>query len=118
MLHGMARVDVPAWQYELTRTSYYAPELGAHHALDLEFMFQRIAPERPRADHDLADAMFGYWLNFVRTHDPNGPGGSALPAWPTFAADEERYLELDAELRVRAALHKERCDALARLTAE
>lgn len=33
------------------------------------------------ADYALQRTMMGYWANFARTGDPNGPG---LPRWPTF----------------------------------
>ena len=35
--------------------------------------------------------MSSYWVNFVKTGDPNGPG---LPGWPAFSAtdDNVQYL--------------------------
>ena len=33
------------------------------------------------SDRALAKLASSYWINFVRTGDPNGPG---LPEWPSF----------------------------------
>ena len=38
--------------------------------------------------------MQAYWLNFIKTGDPNGPG---LPHWPTTAEAPGQVLRLDAE---------------------
>ncbi|MER7805460.1 carboxylesterase family protein [Streptomyces parvulus] len=38
-------------------------------------------------DHALRDQMSGYWINFVRTGNPNGPG---LPPWPTVRQSPEQ----------------------------
>ena len=66
---------------------------GAPHAAELPFVFghleqQPTMPWRPE-DHAVSDAMIGYWTNFAKTGDPNGP---SLPAWPRFTAADERVM--------------------------
>lgn len=83
---------------------------GAAHFAELWYMFDNLAPEDGAwtdADHALADRMAGYWVNFGRTGDPNGPG---LPAWPAFGVGEQvlvlgdtiapRPAPVDMQLRV------------------
>ncbi len=48
-------------------------------------------------DYALSDIMTGYWLNFIRTGDPNGEG---LPAWQKFNDDPTMVLELNTEVRM------------------
>jgi len=59
---------------------------GAPHAAELPYVFGHLdqQPAMPwRAeDRAISDAMVGYWTNFAKTGDPNGPG---LPAWPKFS---------------------------------
>jgi para-nitrobenzyl esterase len=58
---------------------------GAPHASELPYVFdhldqQATMPWRPE-DRVISNAMAGYWTNFAKTGDPNGPG---LPEWRAF----------------------------------
>ena len=49
------------------------------------------------ADHKLSEVMQGYFANFIKTGNPNGPG---LPSWPAYdGKDGFRVMRLDAESR-------------------
>jgi para-nitrobenzyl esterase len=57
----------------------------AWHSDDLEYVFgtldvRRGSVWRPE-DRKLSEEMMGYWTNFAKTGDPNGPG---LPEWPRY----------------------------------
>jgi para-nitrobenzyl esterase len=66
-----------------------ASEAGSRHACEIEYVFQTLKlahPDVPWADDDfkVSDAMAGYWTNFVRNGDPNGPG---LAEWPAYKSN-------------------------------
>ena len=75
-----------------------ASELKAFHAAEIPYVFNVVPSSDPReagfaytdADRKLANAMSRYWVNFVKTGDPNGAG---LPKWPAYALNTEPYLE-------------------------
>jgi para-nitrobenzyl esterase len=56
---------------------------GATHGAEAAYVFENLLPPRPWADldHQLADTISSYWVNFAANGDPNGKG---LPAWPVF----------------------------------
>jgi para-nitrobenzyl esterase len=57
---------------------------GASHFAELWYVFdhlQQAAWHWSPADVKLAARMSGYWTNFAKSGDPNGPG---LPLWPAF----------------------------------
>jgi para-nitrobenzyl esterase len=63
------------------------PAKGAVHSADIEYALGNLATNRvyawTEADAQVSELMQGYYANFVKSGDPNGPG---LPRWPR--ADE------------------------------
>ena len=49
----------------------------------------------------------GYWVNFARNGDPNGPG---LPLWPAYLGQTDVNLEFSDTIRTRRHLFKKECD--------
>jgi para-nitrobenzyl esterase len=76
--------------------SKYHPGTFAFHSDDIEYIFgtldtrpgETVRPE----DRRLSEQMMGYWTNFARSGDPNGPG---LPVWPKYGKDDE-LIHLDS----------------------
>jgi para-nitrobenzyl esterase len=67
---------------------------GASHFAELWYMFDHLGQEPwawTPADRRLANMMAGYWVNFARRGDPNGPG---LPPWPAFSVADPRVRRL------------------------
>src|SRR5579863_38863 len=63
---------------------------GASHFAELWYVFDHLdqSPWKWTAgDRKLAAAMSGYWVNFAKSGDPNGPG---LPPWPAFLETENK----------------------------
>ncbi|MCW5889520.1 MAG: carboxylesterase family protein [bacterium] len=84
---AMTQAGAPAWLY---RFDYVAEALRAQtdsagHASELAYVFARLDARYGSAvtdaDRRMAALVHGYFANFVRHGDPNGPG---LPAWPRF----------------------------------
>jgi len=60
---------------------------GATHGAEAQYVFQNLLGNRPwsAVDHQLADTISSYWVNFATNGDPNGKG---LPRWPAY--DEKK----------------------------
>ncbi len=49
------------------------------------------------ADRNLSAAIQGYWTNFAKTGNPNGPG---LPEWPSYDAAGRKFVQFTATANV------------------
>ncbi len=80
--------DDPQAPYGLWRLPFSRP-LGAFHASELAYLFQRPwvlsgDPQFSAAQQAFSDTLQDYWGAFARTGDPNGGG---RPPWPRFDGD-------------------------------
>jgi len=90
-------------------------ELGAFHASEIPYVFDVLTAGDPReagfayerVDHDLADAMSSYWVNFVKTGNPNG---NQMLEWPAYNINTEPYMSFGNELTVGQHLFKQELD--------
>lgn len=101
--YGMFAAAGPVYPYEFDdpRPAGFQPpgrerDLGATHASELAYVFQRVlgTGERPDftpAQQALSDAMVGYWTHFAATGNPNAP---RTPHWSPFTARAPYVQEL------------------------
>ena len=83
----------PCWLYYFTR-ALPGDDFGAWHSCELFYTFDTLhrcwRPWEER-DYALRDQMMGYWSNFMKTGNPNGPG---LPVWESATAEDPKLLIL------------------------
>ncbi|MCB0116141.1 MAG: carboxylesterase family protein, partial [Caldilineaceae bacterium] len=86
------------------------PAKGAVHSADIEYAMGNLATNLvyawAREDEQISELMQGYYANFAKTGDPNGPG---LPTWPRAdQGDEMQYMVWDVEPHVLVDQHRAR----------
>jgi para-nitrobenzyl esterase len=99
--------DRPLYLYLWTHIEpgHEADRFRAFHSSEIPYALRTLdtAPERgfTAKDRALSDLVSGYWLNFIRTGDPNGAG---LTAWPAWTASHPVIMELGDPTRTRPIL--------------
>ncbi|MBQ9031214.1 MAG: carboxylesterase family protein [Parasporobacterium sp.] len=83
-------LGIPVYEYCFTK---WNPALSCFHAGELPYVFGNLwrhdwvySPE----DFSLSEKMQQYWVNFVKTGNPNGEG---LPVWEPFRNSEGKVME-------------------------
>ncbi|HWF11406.1 MAG TPA: carboxylesterase family protein [Bryobacteraceae bacterium] len=82
---------------------------GATHGAEAAYVFENLLGARPWTDldHQLADTISSYWVNFAANVDPNGKG---LPAWPAFNGRKNERMVLGEKVEVGPGLTQGQID--------
>jgi para-nitrobenzyl esterase len=91
-------------------------DAGAFHAGELLYVFGTLDAFPwliDDADHAIAGLTGGWWSNFVKTGNPNGPG---LPEWPSYRSSNSPVMHIDHPPTVRPGTDEARHRLLASLT--
>ena len=90
-----------------------AAHYGAFHSSEIPYVFRTLdaSPSRPfaAADRAISDKMSAYWLNFVRTGNPNG---GDLAKWPAFSPSKAEIMELGDRFGARPLMPATRLEAM------
>jgi para-nitrobenzyl esterase len=95
--------------YEFARL--VTPEIypgGNIHGLDGGFVLGTSSIRFTDSDTRLSDQMQQYWINFIRTGDPNGPG---LPSWSAFRDPTRHFMQFAPSGAVaKEGVRRTQCD--------
>ena len=96
------------------------PARGAEHSAEIQYALGNLPLDNrynwEPADHKVSEIMQAYFVNFIKTGNPNGPG---LPEWPAYtAAGNFQRMRLDVESRAEPEPHRDRYLALDALNAK
>jgi para-nitrobenzyl esterase len=86
------------------------PARGAVHSAEIEYALGNLATNKVYAwtpdDYAVSEVMQGYFANFIKSGDPNGPG---LPEWPAANRGEGvQAMRLDVHSRAEPERHRDR----------
>lgn len=82
------------------------PNYGAFHTSEVPFAYHTLAHwKRPwqKRDLDMESQMNAYWVNFIKTGNPNGKG---LPEWKAYDKVQGSIMVLDEKIEMKPGLYK------------
>jgi len=103
----LGRGRTPLWGYYFNHVEPgpASDSFGAFHSSDIPYALSTLdaAPDRAFTldDRRLSLAMSSYWVNFVRSGDPNGAG---LPPWLAIDPADPHIIELSTTIHARPLL--------------
>lgn len=102
------RYPIYAYLFSHVEPGPDSAKFGAFHSSEIPYVFGTLdtAPQRNFADTDRAvsERLQAYWVNFVRSGNPNA---RVMPAWPRLD-DQQRLMAFGEEATARAALAPDR----------
>ncbi len=111
--------DSPAYLYHFSFVPTDKPDFpnyGAFHTSEVPFALKTLHMwDRPWKDRDYAvqEYMSSYWINFIKTGDPNGVN---LPEWETYDPKKVNIMELGETPKIKEEEFKVQIDFLESLT--
>ncbi len=110
---GNARVGGRSWVYHFDRRrdGIGGERLRAYHGAEIPYMFDTHDSWLPTTETDkqLTDVMLGYWLNFIRSGNPNG---QELPTWLRYEPRQHQVQRLGNEIGSQLAPDLQLCRSL------
>jgi para-nitrobenzyl esterase len=106
-----SKVYVYRFTRKVPATGEYV-KYGAFHTGEVPYAYDNLKfVNRPwqQVDQELANIMSSYWVNFVKTGDPNGTG---LPAWPAYRPADKKIIVLNENTHSETMPDKESLDFL------
>jgi para-nitrobenzyl esterase len=87
---------------------------GAAHSAEIQYAMGNLDLDRryawEPADHDVSKTMQAYFVNFIKTGKPDGPG---LPPWPAYRPDTNyQRMRIDVQSQAEPEPHRDRYLAL------
>jgi para-nitrobenzyl esterase len=91
-----------------------AASRGAVHSAEIQYAMGNLDLDKrytwEPADYQVSKAMQAYFVNFIKTGNPNGPG---VPEWPSYRPDDRyQIMRIDVESRAEPEPHRDRYLAL------
>ena len=110
------RYPIYAYLWTHTEPGPDAARYLAFHSSELAYVFDTLdVAKRPftEVDRKLAVQLSTYWVNFVKSGDPNGGG---QPRWPALSATDMQILEIGDATKPRAVLEANKLRLFERYT--
>lgn len=89
--------NVFLYEYAYTTDFLEGKALGAHHGMELEFVFDTLSSHlQDQTSERVKEDIHQMWLNFIVDGDPNGDGKSGIH-WPLYNSDDKKFLKIDVK---------------------
>ncbi len=91
---------------------------GAAHSAEIQYAMGNLDLDKryawEPADYEVSKVMQAYFVNFIKTGNPNGPG---VPEWPAYRPDNEyQRMRIDVQSHAEPEAHRDRYVALDAVT--
>jgi para-nitrobenzyl esterase len=107
------RSPVFYYDFEHVMPGAEAVPYGSYHSSELPYVFDTLhSLKRPwtESDYRVSALLQAYWVNFIKTGNPNG---GQLPNWSAFNSSRNDVMALDVSPHMRPITSPERAQALA-----